>query len=432
MKHLEIDFQGVAIDSRKVLPGQLFVAIPGEKVDGHDFVKNALNNGASRVLVSRQLPDVDLEKQWVVEDTVATLSALAVQHRLACDCLIIAITGSNGKTSVKEMCKKILPEPSYASLGNFNNHLGVPICLMQLKPEHRYAVFELGANHIGEIAHTVAMVKPQVALINNIGPAHIGEFGGIEGVARAKGEIYAGLGDSGIAVVNADDAYAHFWDDIIHPRKVLRFGVSQDADVMAKEIQFENMCARWVLVTPQGEISIAMKVPGLHNIYNALAAASATLALGISLDNIAQGLEAFEGVPGRMAVLTGYQGATIIDDTYNANLRSVQAAIAVLAKRSGRRVLVLGDMGELGDWAIEHHRAVGLSARESGIDALYSYGDLSRRAAEEFGVNGQSFITKEELIDVLRPELDENTTILIKGSRSSAMERIVEQLVEKL
>jgi len=430
MTYPQLEFLGASVDSRKVKPGELFVAIKGEKVYGHDFVLDALANGAAMVMVSRTIPGLEAEKQWLVRDTLIALSELASQHRIKNFCPAIAITGSNGKTTVKEMCKQILPYPSYATVGNYNNHIGVPLCLMQLRPEHRYAVFELGANHIGEIAHTVAMVKPAVAVINNIGFAHVGEFGSVDNIASAKGEIYAGLSPEGIAIVNADDAYAHYWDNHLAHCHQVRVGIKNRAEVMARDMIFqENTCAQFTLVTPQGERDVRLRVPGLHNVYNALAAAAAVHALNIDLEAIAHGLQLFSGVSGRMAFLEGIHDSVIIDDTYNANLRSVQAGLEVLSQQSGRRWLVFGDMGELGSWSQQHHREVGLLARAMGIDRLFSYGESSVAATEAFGLGAEHFETQDALMAALLLELDEKTTVLVKGSRASVMENIVAKLV---
>ena len=430
MTHPQVEFSGACVDSRKIKKGELFVAIKGEKVDGHDFVLDALENGAAMAMVSRTIPGLEAQKQWLVKDTLIALSEFASLHRVKNFCPAIAITGSNGKTTVKEMCKQILPYPSYATVGNHNNHIGVPLCLMQLRPEHRYAVFELGANHIGEIAHTVAMVKPAVAVINNIGLAHVGEFGSVDNIAAAKGEIYAGLSREGVAIVNADDAYAHFWDNHLKHCKQVSFGIKNRAEVTARDMIFqENTCAQFTLVTPQGERDVRLRVPGLHNVYNALAAAASLHALNIDLEVIAYGLQKFVGVSGRMAFLQGIHSSLIIDDTYNANLSSTKASLEVLSKQPGRRWFVFGDMGELGPWAQEHHREVGSSAREMGIDRLFSYGELSLAATEAFGLGAEHFKTQDALTTALLLQLDEQTTVLVKGSRASVMENIVAKLV---
>lgn len=332
---------GVCTDSREIKPGNLFIALQGDRFDGHHFVKEAEDRGALAAVVMHLRDQVQIP-QLLVPDTVQALAKLAAAHRHKMDCPVIALTGSNGKTTTKEMIAAILPSPSHATRGNLNNHIGVPLSVLQLNPDHRYAVFELGANHPGEIAHTVAMVHPHVTLINNIAPAHVEGFGSVEGVARAKGEIHQGLSATGIAVVNDDDAYAHFWDELLTDKKVLRFSLNHPADVSAQKMHLDAQgCGQFSLVLPEGCIDIHLKVPGVHNVYNALAAAACCSALGISLKEIQHGLNHFSGVKGRLTVLPGKNQSTVIDDTYNANLRSVLAALEVLAERPGKKSLYL-------------------------------------------------------------------------------------------
>lgn len=420
---------GLSTDSRKIKPGELFVALSGEHFDGHDFIKDVERAGAGAVICERKIPDVQLE-QLVVPSCIQALAVIATWYRQEFTCPIIAVTGSNGKTSVKEMIANILPKPSFATLGNLNNHIGVPLNIFQLQNTHHYAVFELGANHQGEIAHTVAMIQPQVALINNIGPAHIEGFGSIDGVARAKGEIYQGLCPGGIAVVNDDDVYAHFWDDIVSTHPVVRFSRSHPATVWASEIKLsENGCAEFRLHLPDESEFIYLQVPGVHMVSNALAAAACTHALGIPLSDIIHGLQSFTGVAGRMMIRVGKNQAVIIDDTYNANLRSTLAAVDVLAQRSGKRILVLGDMAELGVWAEQHHEEIGLMARKQGIDGLLTCGNLSAKTTQAFGDGGQHYTNQHALIQDLLRHLDSNTTVLVKGSRSAAMENVVQGLI---
>ncbi|KTD33182.1 UDP-N-acetylmuramoyl-tripeptide--D-alanyl-D- alani ne ligase [Legionella nautarum] len=420
---------GVCIDSRKVKSGDLFVALQGENFDGHDFIKDAVAKGAAAVICSRKNTEVTIP-QIEVTDTLQALAKLAAHYRLTIHCPVIALTGSNGKTTVKEMISSILPKPAHATPGNLNNHIGAPLSVLQLLPEHRYAVFELGANHIGEIAHTVAVVQPQVALINNIAPAHIEGFGSIDGVARAKGEIYQGLSADGTAVINDDDDYAHFWDELLRDKKQLRFSLTKPVDVYARNLSFnEGGYASFALVLPIGEAEVSLQVPGEHSVRNALAAASCCYAVGISLTDIVQGLNQFQGVAGRMAFRAGKNNSLIIDDTYNANLRSVLIAIDVLAKRQGQRILVLGNLGELGAWTREHHEEIGRVAQQRGIDRLMTCGTHSEYSALAFGSAAKHYKNQEELARDLLPELNKNTTVLVKGSRSAAMEKIVQQLI---
>lgn len=424
----DLTLTGVGIDSRQVKPGELFVAIRGDKFDGHAFIAQAVENGASAVVCEKPESSVEAP-QIIVDDCVKALAKIAKSHRVKMHCKTIALTGSNGKTSVKEMIASILPEPSFATHGNFNNHIGVPLCALKLTPEDKYAVFELGANHIGEIAENVKIVQPDVSLINNIAPAHIEGFGSIDGVARAKGEIYQGLASQGIAIVNNDDNYAHFWDKDLEDKRVVRFSKHKPADIYAEDIRLDaNGFASFTLVAKSGEIEINLRVPGEHNISNALAAASCTLAVGLPLTTIKQGLEKFTGVAGRMAYKKGLNSSVVIDDSYNANLRSALTAIDVLSARDGFRILVMGDMGELGEYTSSHHQEVGKSARDKGIDLVLTLGEHSKVTAETFGENAQHYREEELLLDYLVPRLSAQTTVLVKGSRSSQMEKIVGKL----
>lgn len=423
------EISSIEIDSRKIKPGCLFVALKGERFDGHDFIPEVIKNGAAAVLCERTIPNSPIPLLQV-KDTLKALAILATAHRKMMTCPAIALTGSNGKTTVKEMIAAILPQPAHATHGNLNNHIGAPLSVLQLQPQHRYAVFELGANHLGEIAYTVAIVKPQVALINNIAPAHIEGFGSIDGVARAKGEIYQGLPKEGIAVINDDDDYAHFWDELLQGKKTLRFSANHEADIYVKNLTFDaNNCASFQLIMPAQSMSIHLKVPGRHNVHNALAAAACCYALGIAAEDIVRGLQTFNGVAGRMTFRAGKNQSLVIDDTYNANLRSVLTAVDVLAKRQGKRILVLGDMGELGAWTKQHHEEIGHTAQNKGIDLLLTCGINSKFSSAAFGKTAKHYSSQDELARDLLPQLDEQTTVLVKGSRSAAMEKIVAQLV---
>jgi UDP-N-acetylmuramoyl-tripeptide--D-alanyl-D-alanine ligase len=343
---------------------------------------------------------------------------------------VIAVTGSNGKTTVKEMIACLLPKPAFATEGNLNNHLGVPLSVLRLTAKHRYAVFELGANHRGEIAHTVSMVLPKVTLINNIAPAHLEGFGSLDGVVAAKGEIYQGLLPHGTAVINADDAMADRWDALLTDKHVVRFSVKTPETVHARDVRLLGINgSEFTLVTPEGEWPIRLRVPGLHNISNALAAVSCVRALGIALTEVPKRIEQFAGVPGRMAYKVGKSQARVIDDTYNANLRSVLAALAVLAEQPGQRILVLGDLGELGIHSEAHHAEIGVAARTHGIERVMTCGMHSLATARAFGPTARHYASKDALLADLLGGLDEHTTILVKGSRSSAMEHIVQQLL---
>lgn len=420
---------GFCTDSRAIKAGNVFIALPGERFDGHAYIESVVEKGAAAVICQSPVKNLAIP-QLVVSDSLKALGMLASAHRLTLHCPIIALTGSNGKTSVKEMIASILPKPAHATAGNLNNHIGAPLSLLQLQPEHSSAVFELGANHAGEIAYTVAMVKPQAALINNIAPAHIEGFGSIDGVARAKGEIYQGLFSEGTAVVNNDDAYAHFWDDYLTDKKVLRFSATGSGDVYAENIDINpEGFAKFDLILPVGREKIHLQVPGKHHVNNALAAAACCFAIGIPLENIVDGLHRFSGVAGRMTYKCGKNQSTIIDDTYNANLRSVLTALEVLSLRKGKRIFVFGDMGELGRWTVEHHQEVGTAAKNLGIEHLVTCGKHSLSAAETFGEFARHYPDQQGLAEDLLPDLNPDTTVLVKGSRSSAMEKVVDKLV---
>lgn len=421
---------GFSIDTRTLEPGNLFVALRGTRVDGQQFIPEAMKRGASAILCTALCADCDVP-QLVYPDLEHALGLIATAYRTSLSCPVVALTGSNGKTTVKEMLASILPKPAFATPGNWNNHLGVPLSIMQLNTHHRYAVLELGANHAGEIAYTAAMAKPDVTLINNISSAHIEGFGSIEGIAKAKGEIHQNLVPGGTAVINADDAYAHYWDEILCDKRVVRFSATkQDVDIYATAIDLNHADGpKFTLVTPSGKINISLHVPGMHHVLNALAAATCAYALNISLADIAAGLVKFTGVPGRLTPRKGRHGALILDDTYNANLSSVLAAICVLSARAGQRILVLGDMGELGEHSEAFHKEAGDAARAEGIDKLLTCGVQSKVAAHAFGEHAQHFETQDALLEALSPALDATTTVLVKGSRASAMEKVVNQLL---
>jgi UDP-N-acetylmuramoyl-tripeptide--D-alanyl-D-alanine ligase len=426
----DVMLTGISTDTRQLERGNLFIALAGERLDAHHFVTEAEAKGAAAVLVARQVAGLTIP-QLVVADTLMALAKIAKAHRQTIHCPVIALTGSNGKTSVKEMIAAILPKPSLATHGNLNNHIGAPLSVLRLEACHRYAVFELGANHPGEIAHTVDIVAPHVALINNIAPAHVEGFGSIEGVATAKGEIYQGLSSEGIAIINDDDNYAHFWDKILLDKKCLRFSIEHPTDVFAQNIHFDARgCGSFSLCIAKESVLIKLNVPGLHNVRNALAAAACCYALHISLAEIQAGLQQFSGVKGRLSILRGKNQATLIDDSYNANLRSVLAALEVLGQCPGKRVFVFGDMGELGQWSNAHHEEVGLAARRLGIDQVLTVGSFSRLASEAFGPGGTHYSSQEELLHDLTNTLHAEVTVLIKGSRASAMEKIVSQLLQ--
>ncbi|MHC8307226.1 UDP-N-acetylmuramoyl-tripeptide--D-alanyl-D-alanine ligase [Pseudomonas sp. PB3P13] len=423
-------FDGVSIDSRAIMPGQLFIALTGPRFDGHDYLNEVASKGAVAALVEREVADSSLP-QLLVKDTRQALGQLGAMNRSAFTSPVAAITGSSGKTTVKEMLASILRTrgPVLATRGNLNNDLGVPLTLLELAPEHTAAVIELGASRLGEIAYTVAMTKPHVAVLNNAGTAHVGEFGGPEKIVEAKGEIIEGLAADGVAVLNLDDKAFDIWKTRAAGRKVLTFALSNvSADCYASDLDRDARgCPAFNLHTPEGVERVQLNLLGTHNVANAMAAAAAAHALGVSLFGIAAGLGAVQPVKGRTVAQLASNGLRVIDDTYNANPTSMCAAVDILAGFSGRTVLVLGDIGELGDWAEQGHREVGEYARDK-VSALYAVGPMMMHAANAFGPQAFHFATQAELIKALGAEQDTNTTILIKGSRSAAMENVVAAL----
>lgn len=424
----DINVVKFVIDGRKVQEGDCYVALNGETLDGHKFIKQAKQNGASSAIVSQpgdyKLPVI------LVKDTASAYGQLAAEHRKLFKMPVLALTGSCGKTTVKEMIKSILPGSALVSKGNLNNHIGAPLSLLTLNNSHSHGVFELGANHIGEISTTSAWVKPDLALITNIAVAHLEGFGSIEGVAKAKGEIFKSLSiDSGIAIVNLDDERVK-QQAMLYRGNKLTFSMNDDADVMAANVIQELAgCYQFGLKYLNQEISITLKVPGIHNVSNALAAGAACLAMNISLIDIKLGLENFKGVAGRLNIKITSQGARLIDDSYNANLHSVKAAIDVLAQYSGSRIFMLGELAEAGTSLLEQYQEIGLYAKAKGIDNFYSCGAEVVKASNNFGPGSKHFQSQLDLISFVGKLLNSTTTVLVKGSRSSKMESVVESLL---
>lgn len=459
----DVSFTAVSTDSRTVRRGNLFVALTGEKFDGHDYLPEVKEKGASAALVRR---DSTTESKGVgiplilVEDPRLALGQLAKHWRDRFAIPVVAITGSNGKTTVKEMLASILqqavqrrertpgPERVLFTEGNLNNDIGVPLTLLRMREQHVYAVIEMGMNHFGEISYLSRLAKPSVALITNAGMAHTRDLGSVEGVAYAKGEIFEGLDEQGVAVINADDPYAPLWRRLAEGtdrgaidgggggsgrgregRKILDFGLGGKPAVSAR-YQLDPLDphnspgSRMSLMLPGCVEEVQLQVPGVHNICNALAAAAAAVAMGIEGKVIAAGLSQFRGVKGRMQRKHGLHGSILIDDSYNANPESVKAGLAVLAKVAGKKILVLGDMGELGDSARDAHACIGAEARFSGIDKLFALGELSAYAVDRFGPGAKHFNELEALLAEVESELTPGTTVLIKGSRFMRMERV--------
>ncbi|MCL1861581.1 MAG: UDP-N-acetylmuramoyl-tripeptide--D-alanyl-D-alanine ligase [Proteobacteria bacterium] len=434
----EARFTSVGTDSRAIASGQLFVALRGERFDGHEFVEAALAAGAAAVMVDARWEAEHAGSKvvrLVVDDTRLALGALAAGWRARFDIPMIGITGSNGKTTVKEMCASILrawfgkDDAVLATRGNFNNDIGLPLTLLGLRAHHRAAVVEMGMNHPGEIAMLTRLARPTVALVNNAQRAHLEGMGSLDGVAREKGCIYEGLGDGGIAVVNADDAHADEWLASIGRmrREAVSFGMANPATVRGR-CEMRELGSKLMLDTPWGQAECALRMPGAHNALNALAAAAACLSAGAPLEAVTAGLSGCGGARGRLQRRVGLRGALVIDDTYNANPDSVRAGIDVLVRMPGRTTLVFGDMGEVGESSARAHAEVGAYAKSMGVGFLYTLGAMSENAASNFGVEARHFSSVEALVEALAPSLDVGDTVLVKGSRFMRMERVADAL----
>ena len=430
-----IGFSGVSTDSRKLAAGELFVALQGENFDGHDYLATVRQAGAVAAVVARDaagkykaagLPLI------VVADTRLALGALAQAWRARFSLPLIAVTGSNGKTTSKEMIASILRaaygDAVLATQGNLNNDIGLPLTLLMLNAGHRAAVVELGMNHPGEIAYLARLAQPTVALVTNAQRAHLAGMGTLETIATEKGSVFMHLTNPGVAVINADDSWSGLWRSQGAGRTVMDFAFDRPACVHGRYVTrgLENH----LFIASMGEeIDVLLALPGEHNARNALGAACATLAAGVSLAQVRAGLNAFTGVKGRLQRRDGRHGAMLLDDSYNANPDSVRAGIDVLAATVGRKIMVLGDMGEIGDMTGQFHDEVGGYAKSQGIDRLLTLGESSALAAHNFGAGGEHFKKVEALIAALEAELAAQTTILIKGSRFMRMERVVEALL---
>jgi UDP-N-acetylmuramoyl-tripeptide--D-alanyl-D-alanine ligase len=432
MEGADVRFTAVSTDTRTIQQGDLFIALRGENFDGARFVAQAAQAGAVAAIVNADSVIENAPCPIVrVPDTRLALGQLAAHWRTQFDIPLVAITGSNGKTTVKEMLAAILrtatdgEEGVLATKGNFNNDIGMPLTLLRLQATHRYAVIEMGMNHPCEIDYLTRIAQPDVALVNNAAGAHLQGLGSVEGVARAKGEIFTGLGIGGTAIINADDAYAALWRNLAGTHRIIDFALEHPAAVKG-EWKAQGYGGMLQARTPAGELQVELQVPGEHNALNALAATSIALALQVPLMTIEKALKGFGGVAGRLQRKQALQGATLIDDTYNANPASMHAALEVLAQAAGKRIFVLGDMGELGADAVQFHREIGIAAHELGIEQLLALGVLSAEAVRGFGAGAQHFTNIEALNAALNKELDAQTTVLVKGSRFMKMERVVQ------
>lgn len=428
----DVTFDRVSTDTRTLQPQDLYVALVGESFDGNEFTLDALDRGACGAVVN--IPVDHTFSQLCVKDTTIALGEIARMNRLASQATVVAITGSQGKTTVKEMIGSILGVGHQVLMtrANFNNHVGVPLTLLELEPEHDRAVIELGASGLGEIAYTVRLAMPHVAVITNAAGTHIEGFGDLQGVVRTKGEIIDGLDDSGVAVLNADDIHTPTWRQRAGQRRVVTFGLEtaqSRPDYQASDIRAgEGVAMSFLLTTPAGQVRIEIHLPGTHNVVNAVAAAAAAIEAGATLTDVETGLRNVRPVPGRLNVLTGKGGAVLIDDSYNASPASFKAAIEVLGQYPGTRILIMGDMGELGVDSENAHAGVGEDALASGIDQLWSVGEKSKLAANRFGSAARHFTSQEALVEHALPLMRSSMVILVKGSRSAAMDKVVEKL----
>lgn len=421
-------FARVVTDTRQIRPGDLFVALKGERFDGHDYVQRAHALGAAGAVVSRTVEGGGA--QILVPDTLLALQAYAASWRRDFSLPVVGVTGSSGKTTTKQILAAVFAArgPVLATEGNLNNHIGVPLTLLRLRAEHRTAIIEMGANHGGEIALLAQLAQPDVGIVTQAGDAHLEGFGSRDGVAQAKGEMYSAL-HGGVAVINADDVYAPLWRGLAADASRLSFGFSEAADVRASDLvgvpEQAPEATEFTLQAPAGSLRVRLPLPGRHNVANALAAAAAGIALGLSLEDIGAGLGRVAPVAGRLAWSRTREGARLLDDSYNANPTSLRAALALLAGLPGERRLVLGDMRELGADAEALHEDAGRAARALGIERLYTLGTLARHAADGFGTRALAFEQLEPLVEALREDLGPQVTVLVKGSRGARMERVI-------
>jgi UDP-N-acetylmuramoyl-tripeptide--D-alanyl-D-alanine ligase len=409
----------------------LFVALKGERFDGHDHVAKLLGTAVAGALVSREI-DAAMP-QVIVANTERALADLATTVQSTRDTRVIAITGSNGKTSVKALTTAILeqaaPGRTYSTPGNRNNEIGLPLAVLDAPEDALFAIYEMGAGKPGDIDYLVRVARPQVAVVNNIAPAHLERMGSLLGIADTKGAIYDALPSHGVAVINADDAFAPYFDNRASGRRIIRYGIDASADVTAKDVRVGPEGSSFVLVTPQGEAKVALKLSGRHNVRNALAAAALALGADVSLAAIAAGLNAALPVDGRLITHRLDNGAVLIDDSYNANPGSTAAAIDTLAEMGGENWLVLGAMREIGHEEIAMHADIGRRAKAAGLRRLFALGELPTAAAQAFGDGAQVFDSHDALARALSEQLREGVRVLVKGSHSSAMDKIVTALL---
>lgn len=438
---LNVDYQGqdciikgIATDSRQVNPGNLFVTWQGGHFDGHHFCKQAIDNGAM-ALIGNKPANLNVP-ELIVQDSIQALGKIVSYWRNQFTTSVVGVTGSNGKTTVKNMLASIMQakagEHYLAPKKSYNNNVGVPLTLSELNSHHQYAVIEMGMNHFGELSYLTSLVRPHVAVITNAGPGHLAGVGGtVDGVAKAKGEILEGLDEKGIAVLNADDHYFKFWSQLAAPHKVFSFGIEHKADVTAKNIEEDLQGSHFILLANGKETPIRLPLLGRHNVLNSLAAAAAALSVGIDLAAIKQGLETVKPEQHRLQFKTARNGAGLLDDCYNANPNSVRKAIDVLKQFPEKKILVLGDMRELGENEKDLHIEIGHYAKSAGIEHLFAVGDLMKYCVNSFGEGAQHFPDKTALYNHLESYLDSENIFLVKGSLSMRMAEVVEYLIKE-
>ncbi len=419
----DLTFTGITTDSRQISPGMVFAALPGETFDGHNYIRQAEECGAVAVLVCREVETT--LPVLLVADVLMALGKLAADWRQQCPAKVVGITGSNGKTTVKEMIASILRQKGavLATHGNFNNELGLPLTVFKLDTLDDYAILEMGASNPGDITYLADIARPDIGVITNIGPAHLQGFISVEGVAQSKGELYAALPADGTAIINAAEPWVNLWQSINKAGTVSFFNGDDESHIHARQTEDEV-----VICTPVGEYPLQLSLPGQHNLANAMAATAVCLALGASPAEIKTGLEAVKPVPGRLSLKQSNSGWTVIDDTYNANPASLYAALQVLTRQNGEPWLVLGDMKELGADSRKMHAELGDAARVLGVKRLFGLGDASAATVGAFGDGAVHFSSKDELIEFLLKQLRTGVTCLVKGSRSMGMEHVVDAI----
>jgi UDP-N-acetylmuramoyl-tripeptide--D-alanyl-D-alanine ligase len=425
-------YSAVSTDSRSIGAGELFVALSGPNFDGHDFALAAAERGAAGAVVGRRLA-LNIA-QIVVDDPLAALQRAATAWRAGHSLPIVGVAGSNGKTTTKELVASILSVRGscLSTRGNLNNHIGVPLTLLRIRPEHTAAVIEMGANARGDIAQLTPWVDPTVGIVTNAGAEHLEGFGDLDGVAAGEGELYQTMAGGSVAVINAGDAYASFWRNLAGQRPILTFGLDPTADFRLLHVRAtaddDGFRQAFVMACPLGEIDIELRLGGSHNIVNALGAAAAAYAVGAGVEDIRAGLGRVEPVKGRLQLKVAAGGSRLIDDSYNANPSSLDAGFALLKTMPGEKWLVLGDMGELGSETEKLHAEAGRSARAAGISRLFAIGTLTGHSVDTFGAGGEWFASPTALAEKVRPMLQPGVTVLVKGSRVNRLERVVEAL----